>query len=176
MTYKEFTELALSYREDLYAYARRLCHAEWDADDLLQSAYEHAFRRWGTLRHPALCRGWLFRIVRNLHIDRTRATSARSELRLVKPGDCIAPEPIVPAETVERLTVHQLEWALTRLPREQAEAVLLCDLWGFTYEEIMTITDTALGTVRSRISRGRLSLSRLLVAGTEVVGTSGTFL
>lgn len=169
MTHDEFTDLAMSYREELYAYARRLSLSKWDADDLLQSTFEHALRKWRTLRDPALCRAWFFRIVRNLHIDRVRATSARTELRLVRSSDCVAPDPIVSAETVERLTARELEWALARLPKDQAEAVLLCDLWGFTYDEIGKITEVPAGTVRSRISRGRSALSRLLVAGGEII-------
>jgi RNA polymerase sigma-70 factor (ECF subfamily) len=58
-----------------------------------------------------------------------------------------------------------LEAALSRLPADQAEAIVLSDLWGFTYEEIAGISDCAIGTVRSRISRGRARLLKILRSG-----------
>jgi RNA polymerase sigma-70 factor (ECF subfamily) len=163
MTREEFANLAMSYLQEITAYARRLCRSAWDADDLVQAAFEQAFRNAQDLREPARCRAWLFRITRNLHIDRVRASSARSELRLVSAGDAVAAEPAVAAETVERLTARELESALERLPEEQREAVLLCDIWGFRYDEITEITGAPAGTVRSRIARGRAALSRTLI-------------
>jgi RNA polymerase sigma-70 factor (ECF subfamily) len=68
----------------------------------------------------------------------------------------------VPAEAVERLAARELEAALDRLPREQREALLLCDLWGFQYAEISEIVGSPIGTVRSRIARARSRLSALL--------------
>jgi RNA polymerase sigma-70 factor (ECF subfamily) len=97
--------------------------------------------------------------------------AARPELRLVKPTDSLAPEPIVPAETVTRTTTRELERALSLIGDEQREAVLLADLWGFTYAEIAEIAEVAVGTVRSRISRGRLAIMRTLV-GEGVVASS----
>ena len=73
MTQNDFAELALSYVPDVAAYTRRLSRTEWDADDLLQSAYERAFRSWRQLRERRQCRAWLFRIARNLHRDGARA-------------------------------------------------------------------------------------------------------
>jgi len=163
MTRDEFASLALSYLEEVTAYARRLSRSEWDADDLVQGAYELAFRKWNDLSEAGRCRAWLFRITRNLHIDRARAAAARSELRLVGPGDAVAPEPMISAETVERLAAHDLEAALSKLPEAQREAILLCDLWGFLYEEISEITEVPIGTVRSRISRARTELARILL-------------
>jgi RNA polymerase sigma-70 factor, ECF subfamily len=173
MTRDEFASLALSYLEEVTAYARRLCRSEWDADDLVQAAFEQAFHKWEALSEPARCRAWLFRIARNLHIDRLRQSAARSELRLVHPSDAVAPEPSVPAETVERLSARELEAALVRLPEDQREALLLCDLWGFRYEEIAEITHVAIGTVRSRISRARSHLAQGLLAARKHGSQSG---
>jgi RNA polymerase sigma-70 factor (ECF subfamily) len=72
---------------------------------------------------------------------------------------------VASAETVERLSAGELEAALARLPEEQRHVVLLCDLWGFPYDEIAEIAGVPIGTVRSRIARGRLALSMLLVEG-----------
>lgn len=164
MTRDEFASLALSYLEEVTAYARRLSRSAWDADDLVQGAFEHGFRRWQDLADPARCRGWLFRITRNLHIDRVRQMRARTELRLVEPRDSRASDTIVSPETVERLTAHDIDAALAHISEERREAVLLCDLWGFRYAEISAITNVPVGTVRSRISRARSELARLLTA------------
>ncbi|PYQ22111.1 MAG: RNA polymerase sigma factor SigE, partial [Acidobacteria bacterium] len=68
-------------------------------------------------------------------------------------------------ETVERLQGREIEAALVQLPPEQREAVLLCDVWGFDYAEIAEVTGAPLGTVRSRIARGRARLAALLAVG-----------
>jgi len=162
LTREEFASLTLGYLEDLAAFARRLSRNAADADDLIQGTFERAFRSWRDLRHPRASRAWLFQIARNLHLNRYRAMSSRPELRLVEAEESLLPELVVPPETVERLTAHDLEAALDRLPSEQRDAVLLCDLWGFEYEEIASITGWPLGTVRSRIARGRAKLGALL--------------
>ena len=102
-------------------------------------------------------------------MDSKRAAAVRSQLSLAVGGEVSAPAFIVPAETVERLTARELEAALDRLPKDQREALLLCDLWGFRYAEIAEIVDSPIGTVRSRIARARARLSALLAkpAGRE---------
>ena len=162
MTREEFSDLALSYLEEITAFARRLTGNNADADDLVQATFERAFGSWRKLREPAACRPWLFRILRNLFVDSKRAAAVRSQLSLAVGGEVSAPAFIVPAETVERLTARELEAALDRLPKDQREALLLCDLWGFRYEEIAEIVGSPVGTVRSRIARARSRMSALL--------------
>lgn len=164
MTQEEFAALALGYLGDLTAFARRLSRNAADADDLVQGAFERAFRSWRDLRHPRACRAWLFQIARNLHLNRQRLVSSRPELHLVDAEESLPPGLVVSPETVERLAARDLEAALDRLPSEQRDAVLLCDLWGFEYEEIATIMGWPLGTVRSRIARGRARLGAILAA------------
>lgn len=162
MTRDEFTSLALSHMEEIAAFARRLSGHAADADDLLQATYEHAFRSAHKLREARALRVWLFRIARNLYLDRVRTTAARTELRLVESADAVAAEPFLPAESVERMEAHELEAALSVLSDEQREAVLLCDLWGFEYVEVAEISGTPVGTVKSRVSRARTRLAELL--------------
>ena len=164
MTREEFASRALGYLEDLTAFARRLSRNAADADDLVQGTFERAFRSWRDLRQPGACRAWLFRIARNLHLNRQRSTAARPELRLVSDEDTLPAAAFVSAEAVARFEAHDLEAALDRLHPDQRDAVLLCDLWGFEYEEIASITGWPLGTVRSRIARGRARLAIHLAA------------
>lgn len=165
VTREEFAALAVSYLAEVTAYARRLTRSRSDADDLVQDTYDRAFGHWRELREPQSCRAWLFRITRNICTDHVRSAAARPELWLVAANEAAAPEPVVSAETVERLDARQLEAAVQRLPNEQREAVLLCDLWGFAYREIAEIMNCPLGTVQSRIARGRETLATLLTAG-----------
>ena len=112
MTRDEFAALAIACLEDLTAYARRLSGTAADADDLVQGTFERAFRSWRDLRQPGACRAWMFRIARNLHLNRQRSAWARPELRLVDDEEVVGPASVVPAEVVERLQAHDLETAL----------------------------------------------------------------
>ncbi len=161
MTRDEFSEVVLRWLEQVTAFARRLTSSAADADDLVQITYEQAFRSWHTLRHPRAGRAWLFRIARNAAVDRFRRESARPEIELVgyEALDIEVAMPLHPVELID------LEAALSRLPIDQTEAIVLCDLWGFTYEEIAAISGCAVGTVRSRISRGRVRLLKILRSG-----------
>lgn len=155
MDREEFSELMISHLDGVNAYARRLTDGGWDADDLVQATFERAFSRWRGLRHPDRSRAWLFSIAHRLFLDRVRARRSRPELRLVEPGDPVAPEPRMSAASIER---DSLERALATLPDAQREAVLLTDLWGFSYDEVAEIMEAPVGTVRSRIARGRRAL------------------
>ncbi|HEY3202314.1 MAG TPA: sigma-70 family RNA polymerase sigma factor [Thermoanaerobaculia bacterium] len=162
MTREEFNALALSYLEEITSFARRLTGNAANADDLVQATFERAFEGWRRLRKSAACRAWLFRIARNLFLDGRRASAVRSQMSLAVDSETSPPAFIVPAEVVERLTARELEAALGRLPEDQREALLLCDLWGFRYAEIAEIVGSPIGTVRSRIARARSRVSALL--------------
>jgi RNA polymerase sigma-70 factor (ECF subfamily) len=169
VTRDEFAELALGYLDEVGAFARRLTSNAADADDLVQITFERAFRAWSTLRERGACRTWLFRIARNAYFNRRRADTTKPELHLVDVDDA-RDIPAVPAETVERLEAHVLERALAKLSDDQREALLLSDLWGFTYAEISEIVDVPIGTVRSRIARAR---ARVIAEVGASAGASG---
>jgi RNA polymerase sigma-70 factor, ECF subfamily len=95
-------------------------------------------------------------------VDSRRASVLRSHLSVAEGTETGSRAFTVSAEAVERLTAHELESALGRLPADQREALLLCDLWGFQYAEIGGIVGAPIGTVRSRIARARSRLSSLL--------------
>lgn len=169
VTREEFAELALSYLDEVAAFARRLTSNVADADDLVQITFERAFGAWSTLRERGACRTWLFRIARNAYLNLCRTETARPALRLVD-VDERDDLPTISAETVERLDADELERALTTLTADQREALLLSDLWGFTYVEIAEIAGIPVGTVRSRIARAR---SRVMAEVARTARVSG---
>ena len=167
MNREEFSDLALKNLEEIAAFSRRLTGNAADADDLVQATFERAFGSWHQLRQPAACRAWLFRIARNIFADDRRAANAHPQLRLVEAEREVPSALIVSADATERLTARDLESALARLPAEQRDTLLLCDLWGFRYEEIADILEAPIGTVRSRIARARARVAAVLLGQEE---------
>lgn len=161
MTRDEFSAVVLRWLEQVTAFARRLTSSSADADDLVQITYEQAFRSWRTLRDVRAARAWLFKIARNAAVDSFRRERARPEIALVDSEE-LDVEVSISLDPVQSI---DLDTALLRLPSDQAEAIVLSDLWGFTYAEIAAISGCAVGTVRSRISRGRARLVRILASG-----------
>jgi len=141
----------------LRRYARALAGNRDDADDLVQDTLERAWSRASLWRGVADMRGWLFSIMHNLHVDALR----RGRLATV-PLSEDTPEGIAPPPQAERLAVLDLQAALDRLPLEQREVLLLVALEDMAYADIARTLGIPLGTVMSRLSRGRERLRALL--------------
>ena len=173
----EFAAVALGALSSLYNFAYRLVGNEADAEDLVQDTYVEAFRHAGQLRNLAHCRAWLFRILRNRHVSGERARRARPELVLVD-GRLEASDessvrealPHLERSLIARLTRPAIVQALATLPEGMRSALLLCDLEGFTYEDIARILECPIGTVRSRIARARAQLIRQLTPHAAALG------
>lgn len=173
----EFTAVALGALPALYNAAYRLTDSEQDATDLVQETYAEAFDHADQLRNVAQCKAWLFRILRNRFISAGRARNARPELVVVEGGleaaEAVAATALLPQlerALIGRLARPAIVQALGRLPEEMRSTVLLCDLEGFTYEEIAEIMGCPIGTVRSRIARARMQLVRQLAAHAASLG------
>ena len=173
----EFAAVALGALSSLYNFAYRLVGNEADAEDLVQDTYVEAFRHAGQLRNLARCRAWLFRILRNRRVSRERMRRARPELIILGGGldaadASMASEALPQLEraVVARLTRPAILHALATLPEDMRTALLLCDLEGFTYEEIADIMQCPIGTVRSRIARARAQLMRHLAPHAAALG------
>ncbi|WP_203336101.1 RNA polymerase sigma factor SigE [Nocardioides limicola] len=156
-------ELVSAHSERVYRLAWRLTGDRHDAEDLTQEVFVRAFRSLDSYT-PGTLEGWLHRITTNLFLDQARrrqrirfsALTDEREERLLS----VQPEP---AESYAMRTFDDdIERALATLPPEARAAVVLCDVEGLTYEEIAAIMGTKLGTVRSRIHRGRAMLRQHL--------------
>jgi RNA polymerase sigma-70 factor (ECF subfamily) len=153
--------------DDLYRFARCLERMPADAEDLVQECVTRALDRAEDLRDPEALRTWLFRTMHRLHIDRRRGAATRSRFVVLEGGlDELGPHSIgnLDADVLRRESAEQVERALRTLSEEQRAAIVLVDVWEFTYEETAAIVDAPIGTVRSRVFRGRVGLALALGA------------
>jgi RNA polymerase sigma-70 factor (ECF subfamily) len=147
---------ALDMADGLYNLARRLTGADADADDLVQETYARAIAGLGGFERGTNLRAWMFRILRNAHIDAARR-------RKIDPTDRAAELPDVGAPDAPRDAIADVERAIAALPDAAREVVLL-DLEGLSESEIASIVGAPVGTVKSRLSRARASLREALEA------------
>ncbi|HYI67448.1 MAG TPA: sigma-70 family RNA polymerase sigma factor [Candidatus Limnocylindrales bacterium] len=167
-----FAQLMEHYQSACYGLAWRLLRDPDQAADATQDAFTHAYRAIGSYR-GGIFRSWLLRITANASYDILRRAQRRPSSPLPDPDEG-APElpdlgAINPlAEATKSEMYRHLEIALRRLPEDQRTAVVLCDVYGMDYNEVAAMTSSALGTVKSRIHRGRLRLRELLAEHREL--------
>ena len=154
----------LSWVPRLRRYARALTGSRDDADDLVQDTLERAWAKSGLWRGVTDMRAWLFSVMHNLHVDAIR----RPRLTTV-PIDDDTPEIAVAPTQGERLAVLDLQAALEQLPIEQREIVLLVALEDMAYADVAKTLGIPIGTVMSRLSRGRERLRALMDGRAEPV-------
>jgi RNA polymerase sigma-70 factor (ECF subfamily) len=160
---------ALDHLDALYRVARRLTGRDDDAEDLVQETYARALAGWSSFTADSNLRAWLFRILRNAYVDSYRRArtnpvrvNATEELPVVDSPS--AREPLRGDAELERLrgaVAADIETALACLP-DDARAIILLDLEGFSGDELAEVFGCAVGTVKSRLSRARQVLRELL--------------
>ena len=150
-------QLLLTWVPRLRRYARALAGNRDDADDLVQDTLERAWAKSALWRGVADMRGWLFGIMHNLHVDGVRRPRVATQAM-----DDDTPEIAVAPTQGERLAVLDLQAALDLLPMEQKEIVLLVALEDMSYAEVASTLGIPIGTVMSRLSRGRERLRALM--------------
>ncbi|MCE1235176.1 MAG: sigma-70 family RNA polymerase sigma factor [Hyphomicrobiales bacterium] len=145
----------------LRRYARALVGDADAADDLVQDCLERALSRWWLRRAGDDPKPWLFTILRNLHIDRIRQTRRRGVAVEIDETN----EPATTAEQDHGLGVRDALAALDLLPEEQKASILLVGVEDLSYEEAARVLDVPVGTLMSRLSRGRQRLRALIDGG-----------
>ena len=167
---RAFEDLARREERALYRHALRIVGTTADAEDVVQDALFSAWRSIASFQGLSF-RAWLFRIATNRALDQLRSRKRRPELPLEPPedDDVTWAEPAAPGPDLSQLAGDRealalVEAALGSLPAEQRTALLLRDVEGFPYEEIAVITSVEIGTVKSRIHRGRLAVRNALIA------------
>ena len=157
---RQFEQVALPHLTDVYRLARQLADAQL-AQDLVQDTYLRAWKYFDSFDPGTNCRAWLFRILHNVWNDRFR--QLRLELSLNKyDEEKIDPYYDWEAEFIEDEFSDEVERALGQLPGIYRWAVLLADVEEFSYQQISQVMNCPIGTVMSRVNRGRRTLARLL--------------
>ncbi len=157
----ELEHLIVAEIPRLRRYARALVRDTVRADDLVQDCLERAWSRQHLWRHGSNLKSWLFTILHNLHANDARRLSRQPVMAGVD-GGIVVP---VPANQDEGLAVRDIVAALHRLNEEQRAVIILVGIEQMSYEEAADVLDIPVGTVMSRLHRGRERLRRLLQDG-----------
>jgi RNA polymerase sigma-70 factor, ECF subfamily len=145
---------------NMRAFAISLCGNRDRADDLVQEALVKAWNHLDSFQEGTNLKAWLFTILRNAYFSELRKTK-----REVADSDgLLAARVAVPAEQHAHLDLSDLSRALTELPADQREALILVGAEGFSYEDAASISGCAVGTVKSRVNRARAKLAELMAA------------
>ena len=164
-----FEEEALELSDQVYRVARRLVGSREEAEDLVQETYARAFRSWRSYTPGTNLRAWLLRILTNLNIDRGRRKQRAPEMQPLEEGDYYlynrleesSREPASDQDAVvERLSQDDVVSALSAVPHDFRDVVVLVDIGDFTYQDAAQILDIPIGTVMSRLHRGRRILKQ----------------
>jgi RNA polymerase sigma-70 factor, ECF subfamily len=165
---RAFEQLLAEHVPRVRRFARAMSRSEADADDLAQEALLKAYLALRSYRFQAAFSTWLYRVVRNAFIDHARAAGTRRDAhnRTLGSEDERAADPApLPDDLLARDQLRTQVWdALRELPLEFRTALVLFDIEGLSHEEVAAVEGVALGTVKSRLSRGRAQLRALLIA------------
>ena len=159
-----FEEEALELSDQVYRVARRIVGSREEAEDLVQQTYERAFRSWRQYTPGTNLRAWLLRILTNLNIDRGRRRQRAPEMQPLEEGDYFLYNKLEEASreprsdqdlVVDRLSQDDVVSALSAVPHDFRDVVVLVDIGDFTYQDAAQILDIPIGTVMSRLHRAR---------------------
>jgi len=167
-----FEEEALALADQVFRVARHLAGSRDEAEDLVQETYARAFRSWRSYTPGTNLRAWLLRILTNLNIDRGRRSQRAPQTQALEANDYYLYDRLaadgsggVPADeerVVERLSQDDIVSALSSVPHDFRDVIVLVDIGDFSYQDAAQILDIPIGTVMSRLHRGRRILKREL--------------
>jgi RNA polymerase sigma-70 factor (ECF subfamily) len=172
-----FEEEVLELADQVYRVARRLVSSREEAEDLVQETYARAFRSWRSYTPGTNLRAWLMRILTNLNIDRGRREQRAPTTQPLEEGDYYLYNRLE-AEAgsedeeriVQRLSQDGIVDALSAVPHDFRDVIVLVDIGDFSYQDAAQILDIPIGTVMSRLHRGRRILKGQLAEATVAEG------
>lgn len=174
-----FEETALNYIDLVYRVAVGLCGKSNVADDLVQETFLKAFERFDKFKKGTNCKSWLLTILRNTWIDRLRHEKVAGNVvslenvNIVDQSDTVEEAGISQDDLLEKFSDEQVIKALKHLPEEQRITLLLIDVEQMAQKEVADVTGVAVGTVKSRASRGRAELKKILEFYAKEMGMTG---
>ena len=164
--YADFEKEAIPHMDALFNFALRMTGDRDEADDLVQETYLKAFRFFDKFEKGTNCKAWLFRIMKNTFINSYRKTSKEPDkidyeevenfYENIKSSSTDSAH--LEKEMYDNLLDDELSNAIASLPEDFRTVIILCDIEGFTYDEIADFVDVPVGTVRSRLHRARKML------------------
>lgn len=162
-----FEALMAEYEQTIYAVALRMCGNREDAQDMVQETMLRIFRSIGGFKGNSKFSTWIYRITTNVCLDEFRRKRRRNEQSfegLTEAGEQFADDVLETPEAHQERTesAQHLQAALLQLPSDLRMAIVLRDVKGFAYDEIAQLTGANLGTVKSRISRARGRLRKII--------------
>jgi RNA polymerase sigma-70 factor (ECF subfamily) len=172
---QRFEEEALSFADQVYRVARRLVGSREEAEDLVQETYARAFRSWRSFTPGTNMRAWLLRILTNLNVDRGRRIQRSPQQQPLEESDYYLANKLASAggeevleqdHVVERMSQDSVVNALASIQPQFRDVVVLVDIGDFTYADAAQILDIPIGTVMSRLHRGRRALKQQLAEET----------
>jgi RNA polymerase sigma-70 factor (ECF subfamily) len=164
-----FEEEALALADQVHRVARHLVGSKDEAEDLVQETYARAFRSWRSFTPGTNLRAWLLRILTNLNIDRGRRRQRQPDTQPLEEGDYFLYNRLEESATdgshdeervVERLSQDDVVTALSAVPHDFRDVIVLVDIGDFSYADAAQILDIPIGTVMSRLHRGRRILKQ----------------
>jgi RNA polymerase sigma-70 factor (ECF subfamily) len=170
---KEFEEIALPHLDALYGAALRLTRDPRDAEDLVQDAMLRAYRFWDSFQRDSNCKAWLLKIVTNTFINSYQKAKRSREVLNAAVSEQEATDGVLVQERalsqrdpegalLESTLSEDVANALASVPADFRMAVVLCDMQGLSYKEIADVMGCPVGTVMSRLYRGRRLLKKAL--------------
>jgi len=167
-----FEEEALPHLDAVYRFALRLAGTADEAEDLVQETFLRAYRAWDQFEQGTRAKSWLFTICRNVFLRR-RERAQRHEEIVSEKADRSGPDPVNPVwvsalgsdpegEFFDSIVDDKIIEAIEALPEEYRTAVVLSDVEGLPYQEIAELIEVPVGTVKSRLFRGRRRLQKVL--------------
>jgi RNA polymerase sigma-70 factor (ECF subfamily) len=164
-----FEEEALALADQVYRVARGVSRSKEEAEDLMQEAYARAFRSWRSYTPGTNLRAWLLRILTNLNIDRGRRAQRAPDQMPLEESDYFLYNRLEAAtgeteedRVLQRLSQDHVAEALASVPHDFRDVVVLVDIGDFSYADAAQILDIPIGTVMSRLHRGRRILKKEL--------------
>ena len=175
-----FEEDALALADQVYRVARHIANSREDAEELVQETYVRAFRSWSSYQPGTNLRAWLLRILTNLNIDRGRRQQRAPQMQPLEANDYYLYDKLADDNggisdedrVVERLSQDDIVSALAEVPHDFRDVIVLVDIGDFSYADAAQILDIPVGTVMSRLHRGRRILKGALAdSAFEEAGT-----